>query len=804
MLKVYSCIAHQHDLRLVALAAFICALASFTAVNLLDHARRTNGWMEHVWLGVAAMASGFGIWATHFIAMLAFSPGLPTGYNSILTLLSLVAAILLTGAGLSVAVLMRFWGASWLGGAIVGGGIAVMHYTGMAAFEVPGIMVWDWSLVAISILLGVLIGAVALPVGLRRGSFKWKICGALLLTLAICGLHFTAMGAVAVLPDGTIDVSPSAVPSGWLAIAVALASLAILLLASAGLTVDIRDRRHAERETDRMRGFANAAFEGLIVCNQDTIVAVNNSFVTLVGRTAADLAQAQLADCLPDETVRQSLRARPNQPLEAMLMRADGAKIPVELILRPVEFSGGRHHAIAVRDLRDRKRAEQHISYLAHHDALTGLPNRGSFDKKLDHAIETVAGTGKRLAVLCLDLDRFKNVNDLFGHAAGDGLLRSVAQCTAPLLAEGQIMARLGGDEFAIVMPELADLSAAGRLAERLLEALARQMAQSATGTGVSASIGIAVYPDDATDRNSLLSQADTALYKAKAEGRGNYRFFESAMGAQVRERRLLEHDLRHAVARHELSLVYQPQTKIATGEIVGFEALARWQHTTRGDISPAVFIPVAEESGAILHIGEWVLRTACAEAFSWTNSLSVAVNVSPIQLHHANFAQLVHEVLLQTGLPAERLELEITETALIRDLNRALVTLRQLKALGLRIAMDDFGTGYSSLANLRAFPFDKIKIDRSFVRSVDSNTEAAAIVRAVLGLGRGLNLPVLAEGVETQGELGFLDAESCCEAQGYLIGRPAGIGSFTHITRALPPPLPTADSRVEGFRAAS
>ena len=275
------------------------------------------------------------------------------------------------------------------------------------------------------------------------------------------------------------------------------------------------------------------------------------------------------------------------------------------------------------------------------------------------------------------------------------------------------------------------------------------------------------------------------ALYRAKTEGRNTYRFFEAKMGAEVRERRMLEHDLRLALARDELRLSYQPQQEARTGSVVGFEALLRWKHPVRGEISPAMFIPIAEETGAILQIGEWVLRTACREAASWPQPLKIAVNVSAVQLYNASFVQEVHQVLIETGLSPGRLEIEITETALVRDFNRTLAMLRQIKALGIAIAMDDFGTGYSSLSNLRAFPFDRIKIDRSFIKSVNSNGQAATIVRAVLGLGRGLGLPVLAEGVETGDELQFLKDEMCDEVQGYLLGRPAAIGSFRQYTHA-------------------
>jgi diguanylate cyclase len=795
MLTVYSCIVNAHDLRLVGLAAIICALASFTAITLLHHVRKSVGHLQHIWRAVSAIATGFGIWATHFIAMLAFSPGIPSGYNIALTVLSLVAAIVLTGIGLAVALSTALPGSTWLGGVIVGGGIAVLHYTGMAAFEVEGRLVWDPTLVIASIALGAVLGAAALWAGLADQSMKSRLHGTVLLTLAICSHHFTAMGAVSIIPDPTIEVSKSALPTSWLAVAVALASFAILVLALAGLALDIRDRRRSELETDRMRGLANAAVEGLIVCDGEVINTVNESFTALTGLGEAGVVGESLAKYFPDEASRLKLLGHPNQPIELGLRHADGSMIPVEAILRLIDFAGKPHQAIAVRDLRARKQAERHIQFLAHHDALTGIPNRVSFNNKLDQEIEKALASGERLAVLCLDLDRFKEVNDLFGHSTGDALLQTVARCVTGVLEQSQMMARLGGDEFAVVLPAISSPSIAGRVAENILEALRAENDSSAKSALISTSIGIAICPNDATDRQALLSHADTALYRAKADGRGTYRFFETTMGEEVRDRRLLEHDLRHAISRRELSLVYQPQKNIRTNEIIGLEALLRWNHATRGQISPSVFIPIAEESGAILQIGEWVLRVACSEAAGWSCPLTVAVNVSVVQLHNANFSQSVHEILFQTGMPPHRLELEITETALVRDLNRALSTLRQLKALGIRIAMDDFGTGYSSLSNLRAFPFDKIKIDGSFIKFVDKNGQAATIVRAVLGLGQGLGLPVLAEGVETEGELEFLSREVCSEVQGFFVGKPSKIDQLRHLTHGMPETEETASA---------
>ena len=792
MLKVIGCFVGAHDLWLVSLAAVICSVAAVTCVELLRHASRAKGRLHATWLGVAALAGGSGIWATHFVAMLAFEPSVPHGYDLGLTVLSLLNAIALTGAGLTLAQARGVPLAPVLGGGVLGGGIAAMHYTGMAAYEVAGHIQWDPVLVVASLALGAVLGGVALQVSLSGRGTRAHMIGALLLLLAIVSHHFTAMGAVTILPDPTIPISETALPSRWLAVGVAMASLTILFLACAALALDVRERRQAARERERLNSLANAAVEGLVVCRGDMIVSANESFARLAGIGAAELPGTPLSRFLPDVAGRLALAGSSDQPMETELQPVAADAVPVELIMRPVAYGNQPHYAVAVRDLRARRKAEGQIKFLAHHDPLTGLANRASFAQRLDQELKLADATKRKLAVLCLDLDRFKEVNDLFGHAAGDAMLVTVARSVTALLDDTQMMARLGGDEFAILMP-CEHAVAAGRLAEQILEAL-RSGSTDAAGPVIATSVGIALYPDDAEDRALLLSYADTALYKAKSEGRGTYRFFEAKLGTQVRERRMLEHDLRHAIARGEMHLVYQPQSDVRTGGTIGFEVLLRWRHAERGSVSPALFIPIAEESGAILQIGEWVLREACREAASWPNPLSVAVNVSAVQVHAPHFVQMVHEVLFQTGLRPERLEIEITETALIRDPSRAQSTLRQLKALGVRIAMDDFGTGYSSLSNLRTYPFDKIKIDSSFIRAVDANEQTQAIVRSVLGLGRGLGLPVLAEGVETSGELRFLAEENCQSVQGYLTGKPAPIEQFaeqTHNTEPAAEPVP-------------
>jgi diguanylate cyclase (GGDEF)-like protein len=417
------------------------------------------------------------------------------------------------------------------------------------------------------------------------------------------------------------------------------------------------------------------------------------------------------------------------------------------------------------------------IEYAERHDPLTDLPNRLAFGERLAAEIEAARVSESQFGIIFIDLDHFKDINEVFGHVVGDRLLKKVASRVRGAVGDG-FLARLGGDDFNIIVTGGEQPTVTEELAKYIQELVSDGFHIDGDIVHTRVSIGIAVYPLDGTDAATLMINADAALSRAKRDGQGALCFFEAETDKQERDRNALQQELGSAIERNELKLFYQPQAKIG-GEVTGFEALCRWDHPSRGRIAPNVFIPLAEENGMIIPIGTWALREACRQAASWPQPLSVSVNLSPVQFHYSDLPALVLSILMETGLAPHRLELEITEGILISDFDRAIGILRRLKALGVGISMDDFGTGYSSLRYLQAFPFDKIKVDKSFIDQIDQNVQSQAIIRAVIGLAHGLALPVVAEGVETAEQLAFLKREHCDEVQGYLIGRPLPIENY-------------------------
>ena len=451
----------------------------------------------------------------------------------------------------------------------------------------------------------------------------------------------------------------------------------------------------------------------------------------------------------------------------------------LQVIGRKIENGGW---VATVEDITERTRFDNRIAHMAHNDALTDLPNRVSFRERLDAELKKLA-PGQQLAVLYIDIDEFKRINDSLGHPVGDELLKAVAGRLRACIAADDVVARLGGDEFAVIRTRVDGPTDTMDLITRVYHAIREPYECVGHLLSTDASIGIAVAPQDGTDLDHLLKNADLAMYEAKADGRRTYRFFEPGMGARVHALRTLEQDLRQAITDGGFELFYQPLVNLRDDRVTGCEALLRWRHPGRGMISPAEFIPVAEETGLINTLGEWVLNAACAEAASWPDDIRIAVNVSPVQFRSPVFALKVAMALATSGLPARRLELEITEAVLIRDDDAALAMLHHLRGLGVRIALDDFGTGYSSLSYLQRFPFDKIKIDRCFIKDVAEADGSASIVRAVVGIASARQMTTTAEGVENKAQLDALRALECTEMQGYLFSPPV---SATDIRRLL------------------
>ncbi len=563
------------------------------------------------------------------------------------------------------------------------------------------------------------------------------------------------------------------------------------LLGYAGTVEDVTDRlRRQDEERLRVRAAMESASDAILVVDETGApLFANPAFETYFGRGRTSPDAAVLAASLTDPAAAAALaRAlREGQPWHGEAdVSAAGGLMPMLIRASAIrDRQGASFGAVVIcTDLSDRRRAEARIQHMAHHDWLTGLPNRVLFRERLNDALRTAAQAGQaaECALLCIDLDRFKAVNDTLGHAAGDFLLQLVAERLRALVRAGDTVARVGGDEFTLIQCGIDNPQEAVSLAERLIHDLALPYTVCGREVQIGASVGIALAPRHGRDPDQLLGFGDAALYDAKSQGRCRVSVFTPDMAELLRERAELEDDLRVAMAEQRLTLHYQPQYALATGRLVGGEALLRWTDTRRGPVSPGEFIPVAEASGLINIIGKFVLEQACRDAAAWPHHVRVAVNVSPAQFHAGDLIETVSRVLADTGLAPHRLELEITEGVFMQDSDMTRTALVGLKGLGVRITLDDFGTGYSSLSYLRRMPFDKIKVDRSFVSALGHDPAANALVRSIIGLARGLGLETNAEGVETKAQAQLLRDEGCEEVQGYYFGRPMPVEDFVRL----------------------
>jgi len=676
----------SYNSSLVVFSFVVAVLSSYTSLDLAGRISTAAGKAMHWWLAGGAVAMGLGIWAMHFIGMLAFNLPIPLGYDPAITGLSLLIAIALSAFALwTVTRAALPWRRLVAGAAVMGAGVAAMHYTGMAAMRMsPGIQ-YDPGLFVASVLIAVVASGAALwmTFQLRRGGARARILrfgAALVMGAAIGGMHYTGMFAAQFPPGSICGAALDGFSNVWFAFAIFVVTIAVLSIALITSILDLR----------------------------------------LESRTAV------LADSLAH--------------------------------------------------------ANEELTYLALHDKLTGLPNRVLLEDRLNQAIRTVERDGGSFALMFIDLDGFKGVNDAYGHRTGDQLLAEVAQRIRAAMPGQDTVARVGGDEF-VLIAECTDPSAAAGLATQALRSIEAPVHAGGHELRVSASIGIAMYPGDGEQQHELLSNADAAMYHAKASGRNAFCFFEASMQQNMQDELQLLQDLRRALHRKEMVLYYQPKFRAPDGPVTGAEALLRWQHPMRGLVPPGEFIPLAEKTGLIVPIGTWVLGEACRQMRSWGDAghseWTVSVNLSSLQFRHAGLVQTVKDTLEQYGLEPRSLILEITESTAMRDVEASLALLEKLTELGVKISIDDFGTGYSSLLYLKRLPATELKIDRGFVQELTRDSEDAAIVSAIVALGQTLDLGIVAEGVETPEQQEFLTKLGCNSLQGFLLGRPMSADAF-------------------------
>ncbi|MCW1432093.1 EAL domain-containing protein [Novosphingobium sp. JCM 18896] len=921
MLDVILCIHEKHDDALVALAALICVISAMGTVLLLRHARHLSGMAAARWTGGTAVIIGFGIWATHFVALLGYDPGIIAGYHVGPTLLSLLIVMSATAICFAIAHAYPNRPGIAVASVIGGCGIAAMHYLGMSAMELPAEIHWHAGYVAASLILAVLPLYPGFMLALKRHGKGSGLAASLCLTLSVVLLHFTGMTGVDLVPARLDTQSGLLLSPRVMAMVVAGGAISLLTICISILTMarTARVALHAsqrdlailvngitdcavymlsregkvanwnpgaqrlkgytakeavgmelaefylpeERERglparalsiaentgkftgegwrmrrDGSRFWAHVAIERIANSNgehvgfakitrdmtrfkedQDRIqemaahldLALDNMHqglclfdaeerLVVVNRRFKEIWGLNEADCVPGisldevggialnsafhgdvpkdriDNIRRGLKQALSDPTFPPVIAEYRDDLVVSMISRPVAEGGW---VSTFEDVTERRRSEKKIAHMAMHDSLTGLPNRSSFNQWIEAEIDQARHFSQKLAVVAIDLDRFKEINDTRGHAAGDAALQLLSRRLLDALSDGEIVARLGGDEFGAAK-RFKESSELNGFIGRLETCFASALGSDENRYHLGASIGVSVFPNDGNNREQILNNSDLAMYRAKTSMSEVVAYYEPEMDEVARTRRQLSNDLRQAIEHRELYALYQPQHDLKTGAISGYEALLRWNHPERGLVSPDVFIPIAEETGEIFSIGIWVLREACLEAREWASHLKVAVNLSAVQLLQIDLIDQIRGVLVETGLSPARLELEITETAIISDKARALHLLRQIKGLGVSIAMDDFGTGYSSLDTLHSFPFDKIKIDKSFLLKSQQIPEARAIIKAILALGKSLNVPVLAEGVENEFQRALLIEQGCDQAQGYYYGRPAQSPNLT------------------------
>ncbi|MDU0204372.1 MULTISPECIES: EAL domain-containing protein [Paenibacillus] len=783
-----------YDMVLVAFSYVVAVVASYTVLDLVGRISTSKGLFRWLWLLFGAIAMGLGVWSMHFVGMLAFSLNISVAYNLVKVILSVVVVIAASFLALYVVGRSQLsWRLLLVGGLLLATGISAMHYIGMAAMEIHISYKPVYFVLSILIAIVASIAALWLAFYFRKGtepSRMWKKLGSgLIMGAAVVGMHYTGMYAAQFqMLDALDETKGMFLDQKLLAYTIAGGTLFTLGLSLFGIFISNRLSRK-DTEIQEHEKWYRSLFEN----NQDGIISINmqyriigfNSAITQLTGLTGEWFRNQTIDnilhfIVPEDQERTremfvKSRSGEMQTYQTAIIHEQGHRVELSVINAPVILDGqvvGSY--IIAKDITEEKQSKEKIQHLAFHDELTGMPNRRMFNEVLGQMIDSEA---EQFAVMVMDLDRFKLINDSLGHTYGDQFLQEMCERIRRCMEGMNVtLARMGGDEFTLLCDSRYDREEVADLAEQIIRAIGVPYRLKENDFYVTASIGIALYPNDGADGVQLLKNADTAMYEVKKNGKNGYQFYTGELNEQLQEKIELEVELRQAIARKQLFLNYQPQIRAGDGQMIGVEALVRWNHPTKGTISPGVFIPIAEETGIIYEMGTWVLREACRQMKEWHRGggplIPVSVNLSSQQFHQTNLAMYIKEILEETGLEPQYLELEITESMMM-DATVSRSILNELTESGIRISLDDFGTGYSSLSYLKLLPIHKLKIDRSFIRDITENNNDKAIVATIISMAQHLNMDVIAEGIETKEQLDILMDNDCKKIQGYYYSKP-------------------------------
>lgn len=786
-----------YDSLLVIFSYIIAVMASYTALDLAGRVSTSKGSTKLSWLMFGAASMGMGIWSMHFVGMLALKLPFPIKYDLVIVLISVIAAIGAAFTALYVVGRSELSRSQLLaGGLLLATGITIMHYVGMSAMLIH--ITYNPIIVMLSIFIAFVASITALWLSFyfrkdrQKGQWWKKLGSGAIMGAAIVGMHYTGMIAANFHTSNKTALFLGVIlDQTWLAYIIALGIFFTLGLSLFGIYISKRFA-HKDSEIEQNEKWYKSLYEN----SQDGIVSVdlqyrvtshNTNALKITGFSSKQVMHQSISSLSgiivheDQERVKQMFqRSFKGETLnhETAIIRADGMRIELNVANVPVVVDGevvGSY--IIFKDITAEKRAQLKVNHLAFHDELTGLPNRRKFNQAIAETIEQSSTSDSHFAVMVLDIDRFKIINDSLGHMVGDQFLQEVSgRIQQAITGQDVMLARIGGDEFTLLCRNYETQDTIKRLAEKIISCIQAPYRLKDSDFYVSASIGIALFPSHGQDAVQLLKNADTAMYEVKKKGKNDYQFFTGELDRVLQEKIELEGDLRKAIERGELLLHYQPQIRTEDRAMIGMEALVRWQHPTRGLLSPGVFIPLAEETGLIYEMGTWVLREACKQMRMWHVQggplIPISVNLSSQQFHQPKLADYIMAILQETGLEPKYLELEITESMMM-DAALSSSILNQLNEYGIRISLDDFGTGYSSLSYLKMFPIQKVKIDRSFIRDITNNSDDRAIVSTIIAMAMHLNMEVIAEGIETKDQLDILTDNSCRKIQGYYFSKP-------------------------------